>query len=496
MAKGEGIYITTSIPYVNAAPHVGHALEFVQADIIRRFHDICGEETFLLTGTDENSLKNVKAAEALKITTQELCDRNSKLFKDLVDGVNLKYDIFFRSSDKKNHFPGAQRLWELCDQAGDIYKKEYSGLYCIGCEAFYTEGELENGVCPEHKTKPEMVHEENYFFKLSKYQDKLLRLIESEEFEILSKSRRNEITSLIKAGLDDISISRSVARSKGWGVPVPGDPEQIMYVWIDALSSYLNGIGFGYDDKKFKKWWPARIHVIGKGISRFHTIYWPAILLSAKIELPKTVFVHGYLTVAGEKMSKSNPKTAISPIDLLKTYKADELRYYLIRDMPTFEDGDFSIEGLKDRTNKELLGDLGNLVSRVLTIAEKSGLKSYAGNNVMEGKLELEKIKQLMGKMEVHEALEKTMEFVRSCNRYINEKEPWKQKGKELEESLYNLLEAMRIITILLYPFIPSTAERMAEKLGCKVGGIGDCTFRGEFKEQIAKGDHLFKRIE
>ena len=494
--SGQKFYITTSIPYVNAAPHVGHALEFVQADIIRRFHTLLGDDTFLLTGTDENSLKNVKAAETLKITTQELCDQNSKLFKELVDGLNISYNIFFRSSDKKNHFPGAQHLWELCDQTGDIYKKEYSGLYCVGCEAFYTEGELEDGYCPEHRTKPELIHEENYFFKLSKYQDKLLKLIESGEFEILSKSRRNEILSLIKGGLDDISISRSVARSKGWGVPVPGDPDQIMYVWIDALSSYLNGIGFGQDDKSFKKWWPAKVHVIGKGINRFHTVYWPAILLSAKIELPETVFVHGYLTVAGEKMSKSNPKTAISPMDLLKTYNADELRYYLIRDMPTFEDGDFSIDGLKNRTNKELLGDLGNLVSRVLTITERSGLDVYEGRNVLESKLELEKIKELMAKFEVHEALEKVMDFVRSCNRYINEVEPWKLSGKELEESLYNLLEAMRVISILLYPFIPETSEKVAIKLGTKIDTIDDCKFRANFKGPVTKGAHLFEKIE
>jgi methionyl-tRNA synthetase len=495
MAK-ERVYITTSIPYVNAAPHVGHALEFVQADIIKRFAELMGKDTLLLTGTDENSLKNVKAAEALKITTQELCDRNSKLFKDLVDAINLDYDIFFRSSDKKNHFPGAQHLWELCDQAGDIYKKEYSGLYCVGCEAFYTEGELENGLCPEHKTKPEMVHEENYFFKLSKYQDKLLKLIESGELEIMSKNRRNEILNLVKGGLDDISISRSVARSKGWGVPVPGDPEQIMYVWIDALSSYLNGIGFGIDEKNFKKWWPADVHVIGKGISRFHTIYWPCILLSAGIALPKRVFVHGYLTVAGEKMSKSNPKTAISPIDVLKKYKSDELRYYLIRDMPTFEDGDFSLDGLKDRTNKELLGDLGNLVSRVLTIAEKSGLKRFEGKPVLQEKLKLDEIKKGAESLDLHETLEKVMEFVRSCNRYINDSEPWKQSGKQLEESLYNLLEAIRIISILLYPFIPETSEKIAAKLGTKVESLDDCAFRDAFLGSVAKGEHLFKKIE
>ena len=495
MAKSNRVYITTSIPYVNAAPHVGHALEFVHADVIRRFHELLGEETFLLTGTDENSLKNVKAAEALSITTQELCDRNSALFKDLVDRINLHYDVFFRSSDKRNHFPGAQHLWELCDQAGDIYKKEYSGLYCVGCEAFYTENELDNGICPEHKTKPEMVHEENYFFRLSKYQDTLLKLIESGEFEIVSKSRRNEIVSLIKAGLDDISISRSVARSKGWGVPVPGDPDQIMYVWIDALSSYLNGIGFGYDEKNFKKWWPARVHVIGKGISRFHTIYWPAILLSAKIELPKTVFVHGYLTVEGEKMSKSLGNS-VSPLDILKRYKTDELRYYLLRDMPTFEDGNFSADGLKDRTNKELLGDLGNLVSRVLTIAERSKLKSFSGAKVLESRLELDKINELAARMEVHEALEKVMDFVRSCNKYINETEPWKQSGVKLEETLYNLLESIRVISILMYPFIPETSEKIAAKLGTKIGTLEDCKFRSSFKGEVSKGAHLFEKRE
>lgn len=488
-------YITTSIPYVNAAPHVGHALEFVQADVIRRFRILLGDKTFLLTGTDENSLKNVKAAELLNITTQDLCDRNSKLFKDLVDKINLKYDVFFRSSDKKNHFPGAQHLWELCDQSGDIYKKEYSGLYCVGCEAFYTESELKGGLCPEHKTRPELVNEENYFFRLSKYQDKLLTLIESEEFEIIPKTRRNEIISMIKQGLEDISISRSIARSKGWGVPVPDDPSQIMYVWIDALSSYINGIGFGYDEKNFKKWWPASVHVIGKGISRFHTIYWPAILLSAKISLPKTVFIHGYLTVEGEKMSKSLGNS-IMPSDILKKYTADELRYYLLRDMPTFEDGDFSMNALRDRTNKELLGDLGNLVSRVFTIAERSKLAKFSGNNVLESKLELEKIKELISKMELHETLEKVMEFVRSCNRYINETEPWKLSGKQLEEVLYNLLESIRLISILLYPFIPETSENIATRLGSKISSLDDCKFRVEFKGKVVKGAHLFEKVE
>ncbi len=491
----ENFYITTAIPYVNAAPHIGHALEFVQTDVIRRFYDILGYKTFLLTGADENSLKNVRAAEALKIGTQELCDRNSLLFRQLAEKINLKYDIFFRSSNKDKHWPGAQEIWKRCVDSGDIYKKEYEGLYCVGCEGFYTKDELVDGLCPEHKTKPEEVKEVNYFFRLSKYQDALLQLIESGKLAIFPESRKNEVLSFIKGGLEDFSASRSAERAHGWGVPVPGDPSQIQYVWIDALTTYINGIGFGTDMEQFKKWWPAQLHVIGKGITRFHAIYWPAILMSAKVELPKAIFAHGYLTVNGEKMSKTIGNV-INPLDVLEKYSADELRYYLIRDMPSFEDGDFSIQALKDRANKELLGEIGNLVSRVLTMAERSGLQKYEGDNVLEKKLELEKIKTTLSKMELHETLEAVLSFVKECNRYINEEAPWKLSGKPLETALYNLLEGIRVLSILLYPFIPDTAGKMADKLGTKMGCIEDCTFRGKFEGKVVKGAHLFEKLE
>jgi len=244
LAKGT-FYITTAIPYVNAAPHMGHALEFTQTDIIKRFNKLLGYDTLLLTGADENSLKNVKASEELKISVQELCDRNSALFRELADKINLSYDVFFRSSNKEEHWPGVHKIWQSCVQSGDIYKKKYRGLYCIACEAFYTEDELVDGLDPVHHIKPEIVEEENYFFRLSKYQDKLQRLIESDELRILPETRKNEVLGFIKTGLEDFSVSRSVERAKGWGVPVPDDKSQIIYVWIDALSVYINGIGFG-----------------------------------------------------------------------------------------------------------------------------------------------------------------------------------------------------------------------------------------------------------
>lgn len=492
MAK---FYITTSIPYVNAAPHIGHALEFVQTDVIARYHRLLGDAVMLTTGADENSLKNVQAAEALGISTAQLCLQNAAKFKELADKINLSYGSFLRSSVKEEHWAGVDKLWELCEKNGDIYKKRYRGLYCVGCELFYTEAELLEGKCPVHHTKPELVEEENYFFKLSDYQERLEKLIESGELVILPETRKNEVLSFIKTGLEDFSVSRSEKRAHGWGVPVPNDKSQMVYVWFDALDIYMTGIGFGKNDKEFKKWWPADVHVIGKDIIRFHAVYWPAMLLSAKLDLPGCIFVHGFFTVEGKKMSKSLGNV-VDPIRMIEKYTADGLRYYFIRDAPTFNDSDFTEAGLKDRYNKELLGDLGNLVNRVLTLVEKSGMEEFRGEKELEKELDILAIKERFEKLELHETLDKIMEFVRSCNAYVNKTEPWKLKGKELENVLYNLLEGMRISAILLYPFIPETCEKAAKMLGTELESFNDCVFRNEFKGKISRGAHLFEKIE
>lgn len=495
--ENKGFYITTAIPYVNAAPHIGFALELVQADIIARYRRLKGEKVLLLTGADENSLKNVKAAEKEKIDTKQFVDRNANAFKDVANALNVSFDRFIKSSEKGAHWDGVSRVWELANRNGDVYKKKYSGLYCVDCEQFYKPSELINGLCPEHHTKPELVEEENYFFRLSKYQDRINELITSEKIRIIPKQRRNEVLGFIKEGLEDFSISRSSTRAKGWGIPVPNDPSQIIYVWMDALSIYITGIGYGSDEQLFRQWWPANVHVIGKGIIKFHALYWPAFLLSAGLDLPESIFVHGYVTIEGQKISKSLGN-AINPLDLLKTYQPDEIRYYLIRDIPTFQDGDFSENALKDRVNKELLGDLGNLVNRVLTLAENAGQKSFTGANELEQKLNLKSIDEKMESLELHAALEEIMDFVRYCNKYINDKKPWTLKGKELDGVLYNLLEAIRVSSILLYPFIPATSERIAEKLGTEKStliSLINCKFRNEFNDRITKGELLFKKV-
>src|SRR5258708_882956 len=287
-------YITNATPYVNAKPHIGHALEFIQSDTIARYHKILGDETLFLCGSDENAIKNVQAAEKAGIPIQEFVDKNSELFENLTKKLSVEFDIFEKGSSIQHH-QGSQKLWKLCAANGDIYKKTYTGLYCVGCETFYEKEELnENGECFEHPGKKlEEVSEENYFFKLSKYQEQLEKLISSDKLKIIPQTRKNEVLAFLKQGLRDISISRSNERAKNWGVQVPGDPNQRIYVWFDALNVYQSGLGFGSDDTYYHKWWPADLHVIGKGITRFHAVYWPAFLLSAKLKLPKSIFIHG-----------------------------------------------------------------------------------------------------------------------------------------------------------------------------------------------------------
>ncbi len=475
MAK---FYITTAIPYVNARPHIGHALEFVQADVIARYQRLKGDDVLLLSGSDENALKNVQAAEKAGVPVQQFINENARLFVDLADKLGIQFDVFQKGSDQKHH-ASSQKLWELCAKAGDIYKKSYEGLYCVGCETFYTQNELDvNGECFEHPgRKLEKVAEENCFFKLSRYQDKLVDLLKKDELRIVPSTKKNEILSFLKQPLQDISISRSNERAKNWGVSVPGDDSQRMYVWFDALNIYQSGVGLGSDEEKYKKWWPADVHVIGKGITRFHAVYWPAFLLSAGLPLPKTLFVHGYITVDGQKISKTIGNV-VDPFELVAKYGADAVRYFLLREIPAMEDGDFSYEKFETRYNADLAGGLGNLVARVLTLAVKLNLNdpaSSAGGQASSSKFQdlidetNRKVRNALDEFRFNDALTAIWEVIHACDKYIEQKKPWEQR-EDSKEVIEDLLTVIGELAQLLTPFLPETSEKIAKQLAGEKG--------------------------
>lgn len=462
-------YLTTAIPYVNAKPHIGHALEFVQADVIARYHKQLGDDTLLLSGGDENALKNVQAAEKANLPIQEFIDSNSKLFEDLAKSLSITFDVFQKGSDTRHHYPASQKLWELCDKNGDIYKKIYKGLYCVGCETFYTPDELdENGECFEHPGKKlEEVEEENYFFKLSHYQNQLIKLLESNELQITPEFRKNEMLSFLKQPLEDISISRSNARAKNWGVPVPGDESQRMYVWFDALNIYQSGVGFGWDETTYNKWWPADLHVIGKGIIRFHAIYWPAFLLSAKLPLPKRLFVHEYFTVNGQKMSKTLGNV-IDPIELINIYGAEALRFYFLKYFSPFADGDFSEDKFKQAYNADLANGIGNLIARVAKLCENADYTHMGSHDkTIEHVVEDTEYKTAMEEFKFHEALGFVWKRITTLDKFINDEKPWalaKTNPQRLPAILAHCVDQIQEIALLLNPFLPETSEKILEQ--------------------------------
>ncbi len=471
MAK---FYITNAIPYVNAKPHIGHALEFVQSDAIARYHRILGDDVTLLCGGDENALKNVQAAEVEKMPVQEFVNKNAQLFYDLSKKLNVEFDIWQKGSDAK-HYSSSQKLWQLCAAGGDIYKKSYKGLYCVGCELFYTKEELnENGECFEHPgIKLQEVEEENYFFKLSKYQNQLLKIIDSDKYEIAPLFRKNEVLSFIKSGLEDFSVSRSNERAKNWGVPVPNDNTQRMYVWFDALNIYQSGIGFGSpkanEIEKYKKLWPADLHVIGKGIIRFHAIYWPAILLSAGLALPKKLFVHEYFTVNGQKMSKTLGNV-IDPIVFIEKYSADALRYYCLAKFSPFSDGDFSEDKFKEVYNADLANGLGNLIARVAKLCETSNYQQLGSQSRVSGHLlNVEEYSEAFSEYRFNDALSFVWKKISDLDKFINDEKPWEHLknskfeilNSKLQAVLAHAVDQIQEISGLLEPFLPETAKRI-----------------------------------
>jgi methionyl-tRNA synthetase len=468
----EKFYITTTIPYANAPPHIGFALEIVLTDVLARWHRLLGEDVFFLTGTDEHGTKNYTTAKKQRLSPKDFVDRNSALFRELTQTLNISNDYFIRTTDKKVHWPGVLEIWRKLEEKGDIYKKKYTGCYCTGCERFITEKELVDGRCPNHPhIKIEKISEENYFFKLSKYSDKIKQLIKTNKLKILPEKWKNDFLSLIKDGLTDVSFSRD-KKHLPWGIPVPGDENQIMYVWPDALTNYLTGIG--YPDKRYQKYWPADIHVVGKDMLRFHAGIWPGMLLSAGIELPREIIVHGFLIVGGQKMSKSLGNV-VSPLELGKKYPVDSIRYYLMRTIPFGEDGDFSEQKLIERHNNELADKLGNLISRVAALIEKNGAEK--GENKLIKKLKLKEIEKHFEEYQLDRALNEIFAFIDICNEYVQSKKPWETKDKRI---LYELRESIKKIAELLFPFIPETSEKITKQFSAK---------------NIKKGEILFRKI-
>lgn len=468
-------YITSAIPYVNAAPHIGHALEFVQTDVIARYHRaILHDAVHMLCGGDENALKNVQAAEKAELPIQQFVDENTQKFLDLSQKLNCQYDVWQKGSDQKTHFPSSQKLWTLCQK--DIYEKEYTGLYCVGCEAFYTPDELnENGECFEHPGKKlDKVTEKNYFFRLNAYQKQIKQLITSDQLKITPEKRKNEVLAFLENGLQDISISRSNERARNWGVPVPNDPTQRMYVWFDALNIYQSGIGFGWNDEEYKKWWPADVHVIGKGILRFHAVYWPAFLLSAGLVPPKELFVHEYFTVNGQKMSKTLGNV-IDPFTLIEKYGTDALRYYFLAQFSPFNDGDFSEDKFKKIYNADLANGLGNLIARVARLCDKVTITINAPPTVDDT------YKQTIENYQFNETLTSIWEEIRILDKKINDAEPWKiTDTKQLTAVLQDAVDTIRKIAYALQPFLPQTAEKILHQFST---------------EHIASQSPLFPRL-
>ena len=481
MKNKNTFYITTAIDYVNAEPHIGHAYQKIVADILARWNRLNEKETFFLTGTDEHGKKIANTAKQASKSPEEFVNEMSEKFKEAWKALNIKYDRFIRTTDK-DHEKVVLELIKKINKNGDLYKGEYEGYYCTACESYYTEKDLIDGKCPYHNVKIEKLSEETYFFRLSKYQKFLLDLYEKNKNFILPEERKNEIVNRVKEGLKDLSITRT---SIEWGIPFPLDKKHVVYVWFDALINYYSATR----QKGKEKFWPADYHLLGKDNGWFHAVIWPAILKSAGIEMPKTVFIHGFLTFNGQKISKSLGNS-ISPITLANKYGADSIRYFIARQFPFAEgkDGDFSEQALIDRHNNELANKLGNLVLRVSTLAEKYGLEK---TKTFETSKLIKEVSSKFDNLEIDKALNEIFAFIDKCNEYVQEKKPWETKDAKV---LYQLASAIKDFSILLSPFMPETSEKIAEIFGFD---ISLKSLKSQLKiTKIKKAPVLFEKIE
>jgi methionyl-tRNA synthetase len=453
-------YLTTTLPYVNADPHIGFALELVQADTYVRYHEILGNDIFFNTGTDEHGLKIFRKAEELGIDPQEYCDTYAAKFNDLKDSLNLSYNHFIRTTDK-HHKMAAQEFWKRCKDNGDIYKKNYQIKYCVGCELEKTDSELVEGHCPLHPNlEIELINEENYFFKFSAFQDKLLEFYKQNPDFVKPESKFNEIKNFVEAGLQDFSISRLKSKMP-WGVQVPDDEDHVMYVWFDALINYISTTGWPDNNEEFEKWWGTSenrngIQVAGKDNLRQQSAMWQAMLMSAKLPNSKQIFIHGFVTADGQKMSKSLGNV-VNPLELVEKWGTDSLRYYLLKEIPSLDDGDFSHSRMEEVYNTDLANELGNLVMRLTTLGEKDGLVIESNEKTIEN----ESYKKFIESFEFNRALEEIWKDIKELNKSINDFEPWKKESTDRKDFLTEkLLKLNRVATALL-PFIPETAGKI-----------------------------------
>ena len=462
-------YITTPIYYVNDNPHIGHTYTTLACDVWARFYRLKGEDVFFLTGTDEHGQKVQKAAESKGIDPQSFTDAVSQNFRDLCQKMNFSNNDFIRTTESR-HKKAAQYLWQILEDKGEIYLGKYAGWYALRDEAYYLESELIDGKAPTG-AEVEWMEEESFFFRLSKWQEPLLEFYKSHPDFVWPKTRYNEVIRFVEGGLKDLSVSRT---SFNWGVPIPHHEKHVMYVWIEALTNYLTGVG--YPDEKYKAYWPADVHIVGKDILRFHAVYWPAFLLAAGIDLPRRVFAHGWWTVEGEKMSKSLGNF-ISPDELVSQYGLDQVRYFLMREIPFGNDGDFSKQAIITRNNAELANDLGNLIQRVLTQVYKNcqeQIPSFEKKNIAdevllkEGRLLLEKLSTHFEEQAFHKALDEIWKIIIAANKYIDDQAPWvlkKTDPNRMEAVLYTLCEMIRIICICLQPFMPEKMKQVLDIL-------------------------------